>query len=119
MNNKAHIETINGTANEKERKSKKSTEMGLNQKENWVGSKEAEKTESEAGQRIIHDSFEELEKPEMDRAPVNKNRRKELSRKATITTWISSQKEVEIRPNRREIESTDGGREFRARIEDR
>lgn len=100
-------------------KKRKSTEMGLNQKENWVGSKEAEKTESEAGQRIIHDSFEELEKPEMDWAPVNNNRRKELSRKATITTWISSQKEVEIRPNRREIESIDGGREFRARIEDR
>lgn len=55
----------------------------------------------------------------MDWAPVNNNRRKELSRKATITTWISSQKEVEIRPNRREIESIDGGREFRARIEDR
>lgn len=33
--------------------------MGLNQKGNWVRSKEAEKTESEAGQRI-HDSIEIL-----------------------------------------------------------
>lgn len=49
----------------KKREKEKSTQMGLNQKENWVRSKEAEKTENEAGQRI-HESVGRFEKQEMD-----------------------------------------------------